>query len=73
MNQLIVWTALSAEGVGANLQHYQPGITPYLQEKYEVDASWRLKAQLVFGGVVGDVLGAKEKTHLEKSLAVYGE
>ncbi|KAL1607661.1 hypothetical protein SLS60_002596 [Paraconiothyrium brasiliense] len=73
MNQLIVWTALSAEGVGANLQHYQPGITPFLQEKYGVDKSWKLKAQLVFGGVVGEVPGAKEKTHLEKSLQVYGE
>ncbi|KAL5423763.1 hypothetical protein PMIN06_001617 [Paraphaeosphaeria minitans] len=49
MNQLIAWTALSAESVGANLQHYQPGITPYLQEKYGVDKSWRLKAQMVFG------------------------
>jgi predicted oxidoreductase (fatty acid repression mutant protein) len=73
MNQLIAWTALSAEGVGASLQHYQPGITPYLQEKYGVDASWGLKAQLVFGGVIGEVPGAKEKTHLERSLVVYGE
>ncbi|KAF2447519.1 Nitroreductase [Karstenula rhodostoma CBS 690.94] len=73
MNQLIVWTTLAAEGVGANLQHYQPGITPYVQEKYGVDAGWKLKAQLVFGGVVGEVPGEKEKTHLEKSLAVYGE
>lgn len=72
MNQLIVWTALSAEGVGASLQHYHPGITPYLLEKYGVDKSWKPKAQLVFGGVVGEVPGPKEKTHLEESLRVYG-
>ncbi|KAJ4296473.1 type II nitroreductase [Kalmusia sp. IMI 367209] len=73
MNQLIVWTALAAEGVGANLQHYQPGITPYLQEKYGVSKVWKPKAQLIFGGVVGELPGPKEKTHLEASLKVFGE
>ncbi|KAF1974991.1 Nitroreductase [Bimuria novae-zelandiae CBS 107.79] len=72
MNQLIVWTALAAEGVGANLQHYQPGITPFLQERYGVSKEWKVKAQLVFGGIVGEVPGPKPKTHLEESLKVFG-
>jgi predicted oxidoreductase (fatty acid repression mutant protein) len=29
----VVWTALDAEGLGCNLQHYQPGITPWVREK----------------------------------------
>lgn len=72
MCQLIVWTALAAEGVGASLQHYQPGITPYLQEKYGLSKKWILKAQMPFGGVVGELPGPKAKTHLEESLKVFG-
>lgn len=72
MLQLIVWTALAAEGVGANLQHYQPGITPWLKEKFGIEESWRVKAQMVFGGVVGEVPAAKEKTHIKESLRIFG-
>jgi predicted oxidoreductase (fatty acid repression mutant protein) len=73
MHQFIVWTALEAEDLGCNLQHYQPGITPYVKEKYEVPESWKLKCQLVFGGrVMGEVLEVKAKTGLESSLRVLG-
>lgn len=33
MLQFIVWTALAAEGVACNIQHYQPHITEYLKGK----------------------------------------
>jgi predicted oxidoreductase (fatty acid repression mutant protein) len=73
MHQFIVWTALEAEDLGCNLQHYQPGITPYVKEKYGVPESWKLKCQLVFGGrVKGEVLEDKAKTGLESSLKVFG-
>ena len=72
MSQLIVWTALAAEGVGANLQHYHPAITPFLLDRYGISKEWKPKAQLVFGGVVGELPGPKPKTHLEDSLQVFG-
>jgi uncharacterized protein len=72
MNQFIVWTALEAEGLGANLQHYQPGITPYIQKKFDVPETWRLKSQLVFGGRIGPLPEAKPKTHLESAVRVHG-
>jgi uncharacterized protein len=72
MHQLIVWTALEAEGLGCNLQHYQPSITPYVNSTYQVPEFWKLKCQLVFGKPVGELPGPKEKTHLESALRVYG-
>jgi predicted oxidoreductase (fatty acid repression mutant protein) len=33
MLQFVVWTALAAEGLRCNLQHYQPHITPWVREK----------------------------------------
>lgn len=72
MHQFIVWTALEAEGLGCNLQHYQPSITPYVSKTYDVPASWTLKCQMVFGKPVGQTPEAKPKTHLEKALRVYG-
>lgn len=51
MLQLALWTALELEGLGANLQHYNPLIDAGVAEAWqEVPASWRLRAQLVFGG-----------------------
>ncbi|KAF9697403.1 hypothetical protein EKO04_004695 [Ascochyta lentis] len=74
MLQIIAWAALDAEGLGCNLQHYQPVITAYVQATYDVPASWSLKCQLVFGGLEEGVArpDAKEKTHLESALRVYG-
>ncbi|KAF2639772.1 hypothetical protein P280DRAFT_470384 [Massarina eburnea CBS 473.64] len=73
MHQFIVWTALSAEGLGVSCQHYQPSITPYVNKTYHVSESWKLKCQLVFGKPVGTLPDAKPKTHLEQALRVYGK
>ncbi|KAF2182181.1 Nitroreductase [Zopfia rhizophila CBS 207.26] len=43
MHQFIVWAALEAEGLGCNLQHYQPSIAPYVSKAYNVPESWTLK------------------------------
>jgi predicted oxidoreductase (fatty acid repression mutant protein) len=72
MLQFAVWTALSAEGLGCNLQHYQPGITEWVRSRYGVPETWELKAQLVFGEVVEEVPEEKERTHLDVSLKVFG-
>ncbi|KAK2072266.1 hypothetical protein P8C59_006632 [Phyllachora maydis] len=59
MLQFALWTALEAEGLGANLQHYNPLIDERVRDAWEVPASWKLNAQLVFGGRAGAV-GAKD-------------
>jgi predicted oxidoreductase (fatty acid repression mutant protein) len=52
-----VWAALEAEGLGASLQHYNfhPVFVADVAEAYNLPgpASWKLKAQLVFGTPTG--------------------
>ncbi|TVY30752.1 putative nitroreductase [Lachnellula hyalina] len=54
MTQLAVWTALELEGLGANLQHYNPLIDQKVQAAWGVDEDWELNAQLVFGKKEGE-------------------
>ena len=49
MMQYITWTALEAEGMGCNLQHYNPPIDKRLETEFDVPETWSLKAQMVFG------------------------
>ncbi|KAK6540632.1 hypothetical protein TWF694_008026 [Orbilia ellipsospora] len=49
MHQFTLWTALEAEGFGANLQHYSPIIDDKVKEEWGVDKDYKLIAQLVFG------------------------
>lgn len=49
--QFAVWTALRERGVGANLQHYSPLIDAGAAQAFGLPASWRLVAQMVFGGI----------------------
>lgn len=49
MHQLVVWTALEAEGLGASLQHYNPLIDDAVQAEWNVPATWKLVAQMPFG------------------------
>lgn len=51
--QIAVWNALEAEGLGANLQHYNPLIDAKVADQWKVPQSWKLSAQLVFGGRTG--------------------
>ncbi|EZQ06633.1 nitroreductase family protein [Acinetobacter sp. Ver3] len=54
MAQFAVWTALHTEGLGANLQHYNPIVDDQVQSEWAVPASWKLRAQLVFGSKEGE-------------------
>lgn len=62
MHQFAVWTALEAEGLGANIQHYDPLIDAEVQQTWNVPEDWVLRSQLVFGGKQG---GAGEKAFKE--------
>ena len=61
MVQLIVWSALQAEGLRSSLQHYSPLIDEAVQKEWGVPTSWQWKAQIPFGNVVQ---GAGEKTFM---------
>ena len=53
MIQYIIWTGLAAEGMGVNLQHYNPPINKRLETEFNVPETWSLKAQMVFGTPLG--------------------
>ncbi|GAD98358.1 conserved hypothetical protein [Paecilomyces variotii No. 5] len=72
MSQYLVWTALEAEGFGANLQHYSPLIDIKVQENWNVPASWKLDAQLVFGTPASKDLPEKTFQPLEERYKVFG-
>ncbi|KAK0739698.1 Nitroreductase-like protein [Apiosordaria backusii] len=71
MLQFAVWTALESEGLGANLQHYNPLVDEKVQQEWGVPASWKLTAQLVFGGRAGEA-GEKTFEPLETKYKVFG-
>lgn len=52
---------MEAEGLGANLQHYNPLIDQKVAEAWGIDKDWELNAQLVFGKREGE---AGEKSFL---------
>lgn len=49
MHQLMIWTALSNEGMGASLQHYNPIIDEQVKAEWNLPESWQLVAQMPFG------------------------
>ncbi|GEO25898.1 nitroreductase [Alicyclobacillus acidoterrestris] len=59
MHQLVIWMALQAEGLGANLQHYNPLIDERVKTEWALPESWKLVAQMPFGKIVAP---AGEKT-----------
>lgn len=71
MLQYVLWTALEAEGLGANLQHYNPIIDSKVSEEWKTPSNWRLNAQLVFGSRTGEA-GKKTFLPVETRMKVYG-
>ena len=51
MNQLVIWTMLEDEGLGASLQHYNPIIDAKVRETWSLDPEWLLVAQMPFGSI----------------------
>lgn len=49
MHEFVLWTALEAEGFGANLQHYNPIVNQKVTAQWKLPEDWELDAQLVFG------------------------
>lgn len=71
MLQFAVWTALEAEGIGANLQHYNPLIDNRVAEEWKVPADWKLAATLVFGGKGGEA-GPKDFLPMDQKFKSFG-
>ncbi|KIW34428.1 uncharacterized protein PV07_01206 [Cladophialophora immunda] len=72
MHQFALWCALEAEGMGANLQHYNPNIDDMVKEIWGVSDDWVLKAQLVFGTPANNDKKEKEVKPLEERVLVKG-
>ncbi|AVK63004.1 nitroreductase [Lactobacillus sp. CBA3606] len=49
--QYSVWTALAENGIGANLQHYNPLIDDGVAKAYDIPANWKLRAEMPFGSI----------------------
>lgn len=49
MHQFVVWTALSAEGLGASLQHYTELIEEEVKGAWNLPPHYKLIAQMPFG------------------------
>ncbi|KAI1262093.1 Nitroreductase [Xylariaceae sp. FL1019] len=71
MLQFATWTTLEAEGLGANLQHYNPLIDQRVAKEWNIPSDWKLTAQLVFGGKGGEA-GPKDHKPLEEIFKVAG-
>ncbi|KAK4937365.1 hypothetical protein LTR10_021974 [Elasticomyces elasticus] len=53
MHQYYIWTQLSNEGLGCNLQHCNPHVDDNVASAFDIQKEWELKAQLVFGTPTG--------------------
>ncbi|KAI3542231.1 nitroreductase [Colletotrichum filicis] len=72
MLQHTIWTALSAEGLGANQQHYNPLIDESVAAAWSLPPNWRLTAQLVFGERIGPSPAPGEQEPLNDKMKVFG-
>lgn len=49
MLQLVIWTSLESEGLGASLQHYNPLIDEEVKKEWNIPENWKLIGQMPFG------------------------
>lgn len=70
MLQLVIWTALSNEGIGASLQHYNPLINAGVQEAWNLPSNWLLRAQMPFGSPLAPA-GEKTFQPVEERVKVF--
>ncbi|KIN03183.1 hypothetical protein OIDMADRAFT_40804 [Oidiodendron maius Zn] len=71
MHQFAVWAALEAEGLGCNLQHYNPIIDEKVGAEWDVPKDWKLDSQLVFGTTT-EQAGKKTFLDMGERFKVYG-
>ena len=69
MVQYAIWTALSSEGMGVNVQHYNSLIDEEVARTFGAQASWKLISQMVMGLPIAEP-PALEYLPLEKRLFV---
>ena len=72
MLQYAIWTMLTAEGLGVNLQHYNPMVDAVAAKEWNIPAEWSLKAQMVFGKPAGSRIMEKTFDPVEDRMKVYG-
>ncbi|MEW5569938.1 nitroreductase family protein [Rossellomorea marisflavi] len=70
MHQLVVWTALESEGLGASLQHYNPLIDEDVKNEWSLPQSWKLIAQMPFGNPTAEP-GEKQFQPLDERVKFY--
>lgn len=70
MLQISIWSALRKLGIGANLQHYNPVIDKLVCEMFGVPESWKLVAEMPFGGIVAEP-DPKEKEDISKRVKFF--
>ncbi|MGW7160141.1 nitroreductase family protein [Paenibacillus sp. LK1] len=70
MLQLVIWTALEQEGLGASLQHYNPLIDEKVKQEWNIPENWRLIAQMPFGKPTATP-GEKEFQPIEERVKVH--
>ncbi|MGF7047395.1 putative oxidoreductase (fatty acid repression mutant protein) [Paenibacillus sp. DS2015] len=70
MLQLVVWTALEQEGLGASLQHYNPLIDEKVKAEWNIPEHWKLIAEMPFGKPTSDP-GEKQFQPLEERVKVF--
>ncbi|USS90329.1 nitroreductase family protein [Fructilactobacillus carniphilus] len=49
--QFAVWTGLEENGLGVNIQHYDPLINSAVAAQFDIPASWQLRAEMNFGSI----------------------
>ncbi len=70
MLQFVIWTALSDNGIGASLQHYNPLVDEEVKKTWNIDKSWKLIAQMPFGKPV-EAPGTKDFLPLENRVKIF--
>lgn len=68
----LVWISLQSEGLGANLQHYNPLIDDQVAKTWDIPSSWKLEGQIVFG-TPAEKVEEKEFDPIESRFKVYGK
>ncbi|MBU5677065.1 nitroreductase family protein [Alkaliphilus sp. MSJ-5] len=70
MNQYVIWTSLSIEGMGVSLQHYNELIEEDVKKQWDIPNNWKLIAQMPFGKPTAPA-GDKEFIPLEERIKVF--
>jgi len=70
MLQLVVWTTLENEGLGASLQHYNPIIDEEVKNKWHIPANWKMIAQMPFGKPTAPA-GEKQFNPIEDRVKIF--